>query len=117
MRFFFRLMMISLMIFDSGYVQAASYVVPFNNIVLNPNNTLSAAYSFGNNKIIFCYTPDLATTGIITWPYKGVTKSGSLPMSLTTESNVTGQLADANGNITIHNTQNTTIVVSCDFAF
>jgi hypothetical protein len=117
MKWFVRVMTIFIVMFSFEYVEAASYIVPFNNVALNPNNSLTAGYSFGNNKIIFCYTPDLATTGVITWPYKGVIKSGSLPMSLTTDSNVTGQLADANGTITIRNNQNATILVSCDLAF
>ncbi|MBV8803050.1 MAG: hypothetical protein JO131_08860 [Gammaproteobacteria bacterium] len=95
----------------------SAYTVPFNNIPLNPNANLSAGYTFGNNAIIFCYTPDLATLGVITWPYKGVTYSGSLPMSLTNNSNATGQLADPQGTITIRNTLNSTILVSCNFAF
>ncbi|MEO7049490.1 MAG: hypothetical protein ABI091_29580 [Ferruginibacter sp.] len=99
------------------YINGQAYVVPFNNIQINPSAVLSASYSFGNNAIIFCYTPDLATIGIITWPYKGVTQSGSLPMPLVTNSNVTGQLADANGTISIRNTLTVPILVSCDFAF
>ena len=93
-----------------------AYTVPFNNIQLNPNAVLSAGYSFGSNAIIFCYTPSLATLGVITWPYKGVTQTGSLPMPLVTNSNVSGQLADPNGTITIRNTLPDPIIVSCDFA-
>ena len=115
-----RLKIINLMqVFIASIVttHAFAYTVPFNNVILNPNAILSAGYSFGNNAIIFCYTPDLATTGIITWPYKGITQSGSLPMSLTNNSNATGQFADSQGSITIKNTLNSTIIVSCNFAF
>jgi hypothetical protein len=94
-----------------------AYTVPFNNIQLNQNAVLSAGYAFGGYSIIFCYTPNLATTGIITWPYKGITHSGNLPMSLTNNSNATGQLADAQGAISIRNTLSSPIFVSCDFAF
>jgi hypothetical protein len=96
--------------------QTMAYTVPFDNVLLNPNTTISANYSFGSNAIIFCYTPDLATLGVITWPYKGATQSGSLPMPLTTSTQYSGQLADSNGTITIRNTLNSQIVVSCDFA-
>jgi hypothetical protein len=96
---------------------AIAYTVPFDNVQLNPNATLSANYSFGSNAIIFCYTPSLATTGVITWPYQSVIESGSLPMPLTNNPNATGQLANSNGTITIKNTLTSAIVVSCDFAF
>jgi len=97
--------------------KVSAYTVPFNNIILNPNAVISAGYAFGGYSIIFCYTPDLATTGIITWPYKGITYSGNLPMSLTNNSNATGQLADSQGTISIRNTLSSAIILSCDFAF
>lgn len=91
--------------------------VPFQNVIMNPNCTVSATYSFGNHAIIFCYTNFVQNAGQIFWPYQGTTQTGSLAIFLKTNPNFEGQFADPNGQITVLNNQTTPLVVSCQFGF
>ena len=96
---------------------ALSLSVPFQNIILNPNNIIQASYVFGPNAIIFCYENNLQSIGSVTWPYHGKSFSSTLSVPLTTNANYQGLFADPTGIITIINNQSTTLVVNCVFGF
>jgi hypothetical protein len=89
--------------------------VPFNNKVLNPKNVLQANYSFGNFPSMLCFDNNLEKIGEIKWTFKGNIKSSSLPVLLKVRVEFEGEFADKNGSITITNTSNKQIVVSCSF--
>ena len=91
--------------------------VPFQNLVLPPNCTVHANYSFGQNSIIFCYENSLQNVGGISWTYKGVcTAQQVIPIFLKTQSNIQGSFADANGSLSIQNNLSVPMTLSCQFA-
>ena len=90
--------------------------VPFNNVLLNAHDSLSATYSFGIYPQIFCYVDSTMGIGSMTWPYQGQLYSGALPVLLKISKDNTGDFADPTGTVTIFNNQNQTINVSCDLA-
>lgn len=96
---------------------ATSLTVPFQNIFLNPNQSLASQYIIGAHKLIFCFENNQQTTGIITWPFQGVLYVSSLPIFLKTDPNIEGQFADNQGQITITNNQNRLLIVSCLYGF
>lgn len=91
---------------------------PFQNINLNPNDTLVSDYSFGPYSLIFCFENTTAqNVGIFTWPFHGVQQSSTLPVYLKTSAIFEGNFADPNGRITLTNNQSFTMIVSCLPAF
>lgn len=95
----------------------AIYNVPFENINLNPNQSLQATYTFGERPIIFCYENNQQTVGIMSWTYKGVAKTSTLSTPLITNGNYEGFYANASGLITITNNQSYALIVSCLYGF
>jgi hypothetical protein len=91
--------------------------VPFQNVNLNPNCTITANYSFGPHAIVFCYTTDLPNQDKITWPYNGAFYSYTLPVSLKTNSQFEGQFADPEGFVIIQNTNNVSFQANCLFGY
>ena len=91
--------------------------VPFQNVLLTPNQTLQANFAFGATPIIFCYENSLQTLGIIIWPYQGNPNASQLPITLVTSGQYQGSLSDPSGVITITNNQNFTLVVNCVYGF
>lgn len=107
-----------LFIMQNTFAQNTS--VPFENVIVGVNGTINANYSFGPNAIIFCYSDqsqNVTGTANITWPYKGKTQSGTLPITLVTNTNFQGQLADNSGSIHIQNTLPESSNINCVFAY
>ena len=100
-----------------GNIPLQAATVPFSNILLNPNQSISASYNFGQHKQIICYENSLSTVGLVTWPYQGVWYSTNLTAQLKTQSNISGNYADASGTLTVLNNQGFSLVVSCLFGF
>lgn len=90
--------------------------VPFQNVFLNPNDTLQASFSFGINTQLFCFDNSLQTLGIFTWPYQGATQTSTLPIFLTLNPAYQGSLTDPNGTLTITNNLNVTLQLSCIYS-
>jgi hypothetical protein len=91
--------------------------VPFANILLNPNDMIQASYTFDGHPIIFCYEDNQETTGSIQWPLEGLVQSSTLPITLITDGQYSGEFADPTGTITITNTASLPVVVSCPYGF
>lgn len=91
--------------------------VPFANITLNPNDIILGTYTFGQNPVIFCFENNLQSIGAVTWTYQGKRFSSTLSVTLVTNTNFQGFLADASGTITVRNNQPIPLIVSCLFAF
>lgn len=91
--------------------------VPFSNIVLGANKSISASYSFGQYPMIFCFTNNMSSVSTLVWPFRGRMYSGQMPVTLITNGNYQGQFADANGTVTVQNNQSSPMVVSCNYAF
>lgn len=91
--------------------------VPFESVILNPGNGVQASYAFNNHPIIFCFDNNFKTIGYIAWPFNGLLRSSTLPISLKTQDVFEGEFADISGMITIVNTTTTQIVVSCQYGF
>jgi hypothetical protein len=90
--------------------------VQFYNIILNANQMISSNYTFGPYSIILCYANNTPSASTMTWPYKGVTQKGQLPISLVTNGKYQGNFADSSGVITIKSNQSAQLVVSCVYA-
>lgn len=101
---------------DSLKPMIAVLTIPFQNVTLNPNQTIQANYTFGSEPIIFCYENNLQSVGRVTWPYKGHFYSSTLSITLITNGHYQGEYADASGRITILNNLTTPLIVSCEFA-
>jgi hypothetical protein len=91
--------------------------VPFQNIILNPGQTINSSFAFGANPIIFCYENNQQSIGVVTWPYKGRIYSSTLSVSLVTNGQYQGNFADPSGNISVTNNQNYQLVVNCVYGF
>ena len=89
---------------------------PFQNVYLNPNNTIVSNYSFGIEPIIFCFTNSLQTLGNVNWTYKGQNYSAPMPLYLKTNGNYEGAFADSSGTLTVTNNTSSPMVVSCMLA-
>lgn len=89
--------------------------VPFANKKLNPNEVIQANYSFGNQPGLLCFDNNLENIGEIKWPYKGSIKSSSLPVLLKVRIEFEGKFADKSGQITITNTSNKQLIITCTF--
>lgn len=90
--------------------------IPFQ-LATGSNCLVPVNYSFGTHFNIFCYTESLATTGSITWTYRGQLQQSSLPIELTTSPDYTGSFADSRGTLSIINTEKNSVILNCDFAF
>jgi hypothetical protein len=100
-----------------SYSATIATTVPFETITLNPNDVIQAGYSFGLHPIVFCFDNSLATIANIRWPYQGALHNTTLPETLTINPQFEGDFADPNGVITITNTTNFTLIISCQFGF
>ncbi len=101
---------------NANFASTTNVSTPFQNVLLNPNNTIVSNYSFGIEPIIFCFTNSLQTVGNVTWTYKGQNYSAAMPLYLKTNGNYQGAYADSNGTLTITNNTGSQIVVSCMLA-
>jgi hypothetical protein len=113
----FKSLIFSLLILSTP---SLALTVPFQSVQVGVGETIVANYAFGTNAIIFCYSDqfeNIGATGTITWPYNGRTMSGTIPITLVTNINYQGQLADGAGEITIQNAMSTSSTISCQFAF
>lgn len=105
-------------------VNIVSATVPFQNVSLNPQDTLQATFAFGNFHQMMCYE-SFGQTFRITWPYQGTlttlpNQSAPNPPSsifLSTSATFTGLPIDNSGtnNLSFTNTQNITISLNCYF--
>lgn len=95
--------------------------VPFTNVELLPGQILINGYDFfeGNvvHGIIFCYDNTLQNNGEIIWTLGAATRFDHLPIYLKIKSKFQGKFADPSGTITIINTEDKKLIVSCQFAF
>ena len=96
---------------------ASIQVVPFQNVVVNPNCTLISAYSFGTYQEIFCYVSTAQSSCSMTWPYHGQRFSSALPLVLSIDPQFQGFFADPSGVITVLNNQTTPVFISCLFGY
>lgn len=99
---------------------ANALTVPFQNIEVASGASITANYEFGPFVMIFCYanqSQNVGTTGTIAWTQNGNFVYGTIPITLVTNSNFTGQPADPAGTIIIQNTLPTTSILNCEFAF
>lgn len=99
---------------------AANVTVPFQNEIVDVNQTITADYSFGTNSMIFCYSNESINsggTGNITWSFNGQIKNGTLPITLVNNTNFQGELADGSGTLTIQNTLSTSSIINCVYGF
>ena len=112
---------ISLVLFFSSIASANIITtIPFQNIAVNTNDTITASFAFGPNSLLFCYSDQFQDTGItgnIAWPFQGNMQSSTIPITLATNANFQGQPIDSVGTIVIQNTLSTTSVISCIFAY
>jgi hypothetical protein len=90
--------------------------VPFSNFTLNKNCSVYANYSFGSNKFLFCYAGAANTAGILYWKSSGQSRSGKMPIVLTTSLGQEGS-ADNPGTLQVINNTNGSISVNCVYAF
>lgn len=89
-------------------------IVPFQNLNLNPTDTLQANFSFGNFNQIICFDGFQSTgVGVITWPYRGQLFNSTLSIFLTKNSTFEGQLIDPAGVFSIHNTLPRALSLNC----
>ena len=98
-------------------VNLVSTSVPFQNIILNPNDVIKATYSFGDHAIIFCYENNQKFVGNVQWTFQGQIKNSTLSVFLKVNPNFQGEFADPNGIILVTNTTNHTLIVSCPYGF
>lgn len=102
---------------SASYAATISTTVPFETITLNPNDVIQAGYAFGLHAMVFCFDNNLETIANIQWTYKGIAFNAPLPQSLKTNPQFEGAYADSNGIVTITNTANKALIISCQFGF
>lgn len=110
-------LLLPLLMMDVSFAVNIIAPVPFNNILMNPQDRIISSYNFGPFVMIFCYDNTLQTQGSITWPFQGARFSSSLPIFLKTNPNFEGQFADQVGTIVIVNTTPTFLVMNCNFGY
>jgi len=111
-------LMAGILAINTAYPHSSTTVaVPFENIYLNPSQTLQASYSFGAHPVIFCFANNTQNNGTIYWPYQGLIYNQGLPVFLKINGQFEGQFADANGTIQITNTTGKTLQVGCLYAY
>lgn len=108
--------------YGQGNIVYAS--VPFQNVSLNPQDTLQVtSFVFGNFHEMMCYE-NFNQTFQISWPYQGTTQtlpnpSNPAPSSLflSRDASFAGFPIDPSGynTLLIKNIQNVTITVNCQF--
>src|SRR5437016_8583107 len=97
--------------------QPNTLTVPFQNLYLAPNQSINAADTIGDHRMIFCFANNTENAGSVSWPYKGTRPASHLPVLLKTDSHLEGQFADNSGTITIQNTTSTQLETGCVFGY
>lgn len=114
-KFFFATICRLLLFYAPSLYALQSFIVPFLNVRLIPNQQLSAFYQFGKFHIIFCYDNSLKPLASIQWNYLGVPQRNAIPIFLKTAAQYQGSFADPVGYLQIRNLYSADIIVSCVF--
>lgn len=109
------LFVILLFFLKSSY--AVVYTVPFQNLFLQPGQTIKANYFFNLANVMFCFATNTQIGGIIKWPYNGTLKSGLLPIFLKVNPMFQGYYIDARGTLTISNNTGELLQIGCLWAY
>lgn len=97
-------------------------------LTIKPNCTVQIRYNFdtptGTHLMMLCLTANLQSNGelpisvgYIVWQYRGRQYSGTLPITLKTNSNFEGRFIDAAGALLITNNTSQSLDVGCVFAY
>ena len=102
----------------SFHTAFAAPSVPFENYLLNPNQSATFPYNFNAHTSMLCFTTDFIPNYLVTYTYNQIPQYTQLPVLLTTTPNIPNtKLADQVSQVSIENTSKNIIYVSCEFGF